>query len=114
MNFLARSNQFCLQTNLQKWGKSDWICKFCNLAEPETLTQRLLLCPFFNKDLSQLYRKIDISCHPELSSNILASPVERKLELLLGDDVYTDWGHEQGHILDKLVKQFLIQIFNPL
>ena len=114
LKFLARSNNFSLESHFQAWGMSDGNCKFCNKNEFESLIHRLLICPHFNVERTTFYNNVSLKCHPGIASHILESSNEVKILLLLGDDVNLDWGHAQWTILDRLVKRYLISIFKPL
>ena len=111
MKFLARSNQFNLESNLKKWNKSDGKCKLCTMNEIETLCHRLFICPHYVVQRTHFFTEIEDKCDPEISRSIFASDFQKKLELLLGDEVYLNWGHANGKILDKIVKQYLISIY---
>ena len=112
LKFLARANVFGLDTNFEKWKKSDGICKHCKNNVKDTLEHRILMCPHFLGERLSFYNNVEIKISSILSSYLISSSNQKKLELILGDEIFLEWGHDIAILFDRYVKTFLVSIFS--
>ena len=73
LKFLARANVFGLDTNYEKWKKSDGICKHCKNNVKDTLEHRILMCPHFLGERLSFYNNVEIKISSILSSYLISS-----------------------------------------
>ena len=114
--FLARCNNFFLESNYAKWKneQSDGKCKFCQMDVLDTLKHRFFSCSNFSKERKDFLNCIKDACSDDVFAGFIrAANFDEKLGYLLGDVVLFMWGHEQFTNFDRCTKLFLAQVFKP-
>ncbi|CAH1795176.1 unnamed protein product, partial [Owenia fusiformis] len=113
LKFLARTNNFCLESNYSVWGKSDGKCKLCSLNVHEDLQHRLLLCEHFKEERESFFHTVCKQCPPDLFSDFIKGNLTEKLTFIFGDETFSKWGQDYFRLFDSIVKRFLTQVYKP-
>ena len=114
VKFRARTGCLGLNTDLERWNKSDGICHVCNNNVRDTIEHRLLFCPSERQNRINLHRDIAQLGGPYVLSQYIQLRTRDKLNWILGDGAYDTWGHELGVLFDKCSKHFLVSIYNSI
>ena len=113
LKFQARTGCFGLQTDFERWGKSDGTCKHCNTNVKETLHHRLFICSMFTDERNIFYRNVSKLLPEPFFSNFISLNANERLLCLLGETVASTWGHETAYTFDNICKYFLNSVYRP-
>ena len=91
LKFRARTGCFMLQTDYERWGKSNGICKLCNLKVKDDLYHRILICPRFQEYRVHFYNELEknVPCESDILHDYFSLTISDQLDWLLGDYVFT-------------------------
>ena len=114
IKFKARAGCLGLNTDLERWGKTNGRCTACSLNQSDTIEHRLLLCPSDVSKRFAFHDKVLQVCGSEVLNNYLQLDPSTKIEWLLGDGVLCTWGQDTFTKFDKCSKEFLVNMYSDI